>query len=196
MTCCDCNVELRKEDQFPKEEKWGHDQKVWCEKCFKLSQMEMVREEIEDPDERAKTLRDLANRDQIEQPAAKRQRSSRVSCKWCGAATHKTKRSKKCPFYGKTTPVTGPPAAPQTAPPASQVIPAPPSSPPAPVSPAPILLCLLRSLRHLRHRQIGTFLTSTKMFWSQSIIKRTSAGRWLTCLVKICTTSTSQTMGK
>ena len=96
VTCCgtDCNVELAKKDQYPKGDKWGDDESVWCETCWNLRSQEMVTAEIADPDTRAEKLRELERAqkrpaDQGESVTAKRRKLNK--CKWCNSTTHKTK---------------------------------------------------------------------------------------------------------
>ena len=105
----------------------------------------MVTEEIDDDlDKRDKQLRELerarkrsADRTKSANTTAKHNKI--LKCKWCDSTSHKTKRSKDCPYNpnyvnpATVTPV--PPAATATpAPPAATVTPAPPA---ATVTPAP-----------------------------------------------------------
>ena len=147
--CCEknCNAELAKKDQFPKGDKWGDDERVWCETCWIKRREEMVNEEIDDPDKRAKKMRELQRARPQKRRAApaesegttakRRTRRKIVKCKWCKSTSHKTKRSKNCPFNANYVATVTPEPPAETVAPAATVTSTPPVTSIPPVTSTP-----------------------------------------------------------
>ena len=83
-------------DIWPKDEVWGENPKLFCLTCWQVEKRKVC-EEIEDPDKR----RDALVRADLITTNNPNKRRRLTSCKWCGSATHKTKRSRECPHNKK-----------------------------------------------------------------------------------------------
>ena len=116
VVCCQCDKELKKEEQFPKGDAWGaQSYKVWCVTCWEKQSQQMVRSHIEDPAKCDEKLRELARKrpaDKVnEKQTPRRKRQATKQCKWCGSTSHKRKTSKACPHNPKyVAPAIAPPA--------------------------------------------------------------------------------------
>ena len=151
--CCACGAEVDFNSGFPqdKENDWS-DKKVRCEACWDKHVQNTMLKEIEDPAKRKKKLNEIlknnnkkrkqsnseeavgnSNSKTVEKSTRKRRRLTQ--CKWCNSTTHKTKRSKKCPFNPRNKQAAQPPA-PQPPKPQQQP-PAPQQQPPAPQQQTP-----------------------------------------------------------
>ena len=95
--CCEknCAVVLTKDTAFPKDKQnlWG-DNKFRCAQHWEEHVITMC-EAVEDDRARDQALRTLTAKNKN---TRKKKKNVRVGCKWCGATTHKTKRSRKCPY--------------------------------------------------------------------------------------------------
>jgi hypothetical protein len=105
--CIDC------ENSFPQSEVrsvsddiWGTNVAVRCKQCYRkfvTKNVEpLVSGDTKDKDNIAKAMLSPSKRKRQQENASSRKKKKPIACKWCGATSHKTKRSKKCPHYGKT----------------------------------------------------------------------------------------------
>ena len=142
VVCCQCDKELKKEEQFPKGDAWGaQSYKVWCVICWEKQSQQMVRSHIEDPAKCDEKLRELARKrpaDKVnKKQTPRRKRQATKQCKWCGSTSHKRKTSKACPHNPKYVAPAIPPPADETVTPAETVTTAAPVPSVSPTDTAP-----------------------------------------------------------
>ena len=86
--CVDCSCEIPKGYSFPQSDQvWASAKSHRCKKCWTKFVKEKVGKHVEDHNERAD-----------HPPKKKTKPKTTKTCKWCNSTTHKTKKSKQCPF--------------------------------------------------------------------------------------------------
>ena len=124
VICCDCQCKIPKGYSFPQaNSEWRTEQKNHrCKTCWTAFMINDVASEIDNihsEKERAKFVDKTSavtgeKRKPIDENSSstKKKRKKIVKCKWYNSTTHKTKRSKKCPYFGgnATAPVPVPTA--------------------------------------------------------------------------------------
>jgi len=127
--CCECGSDVDFNSGFPqdKDNDWG-DKKVRCEECWDKHVDNNLINEIQEPQVRKKKERQIQKQRQKRKPDkenSERSKKSKISnkkrkkrritaCKWCNSTTHKTRRSKECPFNKRNPQTTARPAQPPT----------------------------------------------------------------------------------
>ncbi len=104
--CLDCKK------SFPRKESFPPDENIWrmnsitsfrCKSCYKKYMNEKVVPLLMDGKEKENLNRALTSpTSKRKKKSSARKRRTIVKCKWCGSKSHKTKRSKKCPYFGST----------------------------------------------------------------------------------------------
>ena len=117
VTCIDCKCEIPKGYSFPQSDQvWARnkDDSNRCKECWTKFMQQDVVELVANDQEREKMLCVVtgSKKRKVTQKKKTRRKRARITrCKWCNSTTHKTKRSKKCPFNKSTTAITPAPAA-------------------------------------------------------------------------------------
>jgi len=116
VTCIDCKCLIPKGYSFPQSvQVWARnkDDSNRCKACWTKFMQQDVAEQVANDKERENMLCVVtgSKKRKVTQKNKTRRKRGRITrCKWCNSTTHKTKRSKKCPFNKLTTAIT--PAAP------------------------------------------------------------------------------------
>lgn len=98
LTCVECGKQLTTNNAYPKSnQEWAEVEKTWCGKCFKHF---VVNEMIPKENERRNTNERQNNRKRKGENQESAENKKRP-CGRCGAMTHKTVRSRLCPFNVK-----------------------------------------------------------------------------------------------
>ena len=110
VVCIDCKCEIPKGYSFPQSDGvWESIKDHRCKKCWTNFMRQDVVQHVENDKERADFSDLVTGKRKAKKTRGEKQKKTRKrteKCKWCHSTTHKTKRSKKCPFYKqKTTPV-------------------------------------------------------------------------------------------
>ena len=117
VTCMDCKCEIPKGYSFPQSDQaWARnkDDSNRCKACWTKFMQQDVAELVANDQERENMLCVVtgSKKRKVTQKKKTRRKRARITrCKWCNSTTHKTKRSKNCPFNKSTTPITPAPAA-------------------------------------------------------------------------------------
>ena len=110
VVCIDCKCKIPKGYSFPQSNGvWESIKDHRCKKCWTNFMRQDVVQHVENDQQRADFSDLVTGKRKAKKTRAEKQKKTRKrteKCKWCHSTTHKTKRSKKCPFYKqKTTPV-------------------------------------------------------------------------------------------
>ena len=117
--CVDCKKYFPRKTSFfpPNQSVWAPDAntRLRCKECYKKYIGTKVAPLVIEGAETRKLEKALMAPEKKKKTKAKtvkckkkKTKPKTVKCKWCGSNTHKTKRSKKCPFFGSKVPA--PPA--------------------------------------------------------------------------------------
>ena len=109
--CVDCKKYFsRKKSYFPPDQSiWAPDAntRLRCRKCYKKYIEDKVAPLVIEGAETRKLEKALMPPGK-KKKTKKKTKAKTVKCKWCGSNSHKTKRSKKCPFFGSKVPAPPP----------------------------------------------------------------------------------------
>ena len=114
VRCPSCNQFMSKDKVvFPRDEDatWtqGDEDQKRCENCWKDYLSKKVAPLVRAKDHKTRQAivsrivcagMNSGSKKRKTIPRPKKSKKSRVTCKWCGESSHKTKRSKKCKFHG------------------------------------------------------------------------------------------------
>ena len=113
--CTDCKCFYPGDESHPKSgDVWRINVALRCKECYKkymrINVVPIVADIGVAKDNLTKALtspKKRKRRQATSQQSRKKSKTASAACKWCGATSHKTKRSKSCPFFGTT--LTSPP---------------------------------------------------------------------------------------
>ena len=104
--CVDCKRSFPGNESYPRDNNnvWRNNVSSRCKECWTAHMIDNVSPILHNDKEKT-TLSDSLTGKKRKSLANKRTTRKQTigKCKWCGDSSHKTKRSKKCPFFGKST---------------------------------------------------------------------------------------------